>query len=55
MKVRLLLTLAWVAISFPVPALMAQDAMKAVMADEIVWKRGPAVQGQGGANRQLAR
>jgi hypothetical protein len=39
MKVRLFLTLAGVAISFAVPALMAQDAaMKAVMADEIVWK-----------------
>ena len=38
MKVRLLLTLAGVAISFAVPALMAQDAMKVVMADEIVWK-----------------
>ena len=37
MKVRLLLTLAGVAISFAVPALMAQDAMKVVMADEIVW------------------
>jgi hypothetical protein len=38
MKVRLFLTLAGVAISFAVPALMAQDAMKAVMADEMVWK-----------------
>jgi quercetin dioxygenase-like cupin family protein len=38
MKVRLFLTLAGVAISFAVPALMAQDAMKVVMADEIVWK-----------------
>jgi len=38
MKVRLLLTLAGVAISFAVPALIAQDAMKVVMADEIVWK-----------------
>jgi hypothetical protein len=38
MKVRLFLTLAGVAISFAVPALMAQDAMKAVMADEVVWK-----------------
>jgi hypothetical protein len=38
MKVRLFLTLAGVAISFAMPALMAQDAMKAVMADEVVWK-----------------
>jgi quercetin dioxygenase-like cupin family protein len=35
MKVRLFLTLA--AINFAVPALMAQDTMKAVRADEIVW------------------
>jgi quercetin dioxygenase-like cupin family protein len=38
MKVRLLLTLAGVAISFSVPALVAQDAMKAVTANEVVWK-----------------
>jgi quercetin dioxygenase-like cupin family protein len=38
MKVRLFLTLAGVAISFAAPALIAQDAMKAVMADEVVWK-----------------
>ncbi len=38
MKVRLFLTLAGVAISFAVPALMAQDAMKTVMAGEVVWK-----------------
>jgi quercetin dioxygenase-like cupin family protein len=38
MKVRLLLTLAGAAISFAVPALVAQDAMKAVTADEVVWK-----------------
>ena len=36
MKVRLLLTLA--AISCAVSALMAQDNMKAVKADEIVWQ-----------------
>jgi quercetin dioxygenase-like cupin family protein len=35
MKVRLLLTLA--AISFAVPTLMAEDAMKTVRPDEIVW------------------
>ena len=38
MKVRLLLTLAGAAISFAVPALVAQDAMKIVPADEIDWK-----------------
>jgi quercetin dioxygenase-like cupin family protein len=38
MKVRLLLTLAGLAISFAVPASMAQDAVKVVMADEVVWK-----------------
>jgi quercetin dioxygenase-like cupin family protein len=37
MKVRLLLTLAGL-ISFAVPASIAQDAMKVVTADEIVWK-----------------
>ena len=41
MKVRLLLTLAWVAISFAVPASMAEDAMKVVTADELVWKEHP--------------
>ena len=38
MKIRLLLTLAGLAISFAVPASMAQDAMKVVTADELVWK-----------------
>src|SRR5215469_906783 len=38
MKVRSFLTLAGVALSFAVPALMAQDAMKIVTADEVVWK-----------------
>ena len=37
MKVRLLLTVAGL-ISFAVPASIAQDAMKVVTADEIVWK-----------------
>jgi len=37
MKVRLLLTLAGL-ISFAVPASIAQDAMKVVMADDVVWK-----------------
>jgi quercetin dioxygenase-like cupin family protein len=38
MKVRLLLTLAGL-ISFAVPASIAQDAMKIVTADELVWKQ----------------
>jgi quercetin dioxygenase-like cupin family protein len=38
MKVRLLLTLAGL-ISLAVPASIAQDAMKVVMADELVWKQ----------------
>ena len=38
MKVRLLLTLAGL-ISFAVPASIAQDAMKVVTADELVWKQ----------------
>ena len=38
MKVCLLPTLAGLAISFAVPSLMAQDTMKNVMADEVVWK-----------------
>ena len=37
MKVRLLLTLAGL-MSFAVPASIAQDAMKVVSADEVVWK-----------------
>jgi hypothetical protein len=41
MKVRLLLTLA--AISFAVPALMAEDTMKAIRANEIVWQEHPGV------------
>ena len=45
MKARLLLTLAGVAISFAVPALMAQDAMKNVTADEVVWKEHPFFKG----------
>src|SRR5215469_8534093 len=41
MKIRLILTLAGLAISFAVPASMAQDAMKVVTADELVWKEHP--------------
>jgi hypothetical protein len=39
MKVRLLLALAGLAISFAVPVSMARDAMKVVTADELVWKQ----------------
>jgi quercetin dioxygenase-like cupin family protein len=42
MKVRLLLTLAGL-ISFAVPASIAQDAMKIVTADELVWKDDPVL------------
>src|SRR5689334_4768462 len=45
MKVRLLLTLAGLAISFAVPASMAQDAMKVVTADEVVWKDDSLLKG----------
>jgi quercetin dioxygenase-like cupin family protein len=38
MKVRLLLTLAGL-VSFAVPTSIAQDAMKVVTADELVWKQ----------------
>ena len=38
MKIPLLLTLTGLAISFAVPASMAQDAMKAVKVDQIVWQ-----------------
>jgi len=48
MKVRLLLTLA--AISFAVPALMAQDSMKAVKANEIVWQDDTTFKGLQFAN-----
>jgi quercetin dioxygenase-like cupin family protein len=45
MKVRLLLTLAWLVISFAVPSLMTQDAMNVVTADELVWKEHPLFKG----------
>jgi hypothetical protein len=45
MKVRLLLTLAGLAISFAVPASMAQDAMKVVTPDEVVWKDDSLLKG----------
>jgi quercetin dioxygenase-like cupin family protein len=45
MKVRLLLTLAGLAISFAVPASMAQDVMKVVTPDELVWREHPVLKG----------
>jgi quercetin dioxygenase-like cupin family protein len=45
MKVRLLLTLGVLAISVAVPASKAQDAMKVVTADELVWKEHPVFKG----------
>ena len=50
MKVRVLLTLAGAAISFAVPALMAQDTMKAVKANEIVWQDDTTFKGLQFAN-----
>jgi mannose-6-phosphate isomerase-like protein (cupin superfamily) len=44
MKTRLLLTLAGLAIGFAVPSI-AQDAMKVVTADELVWKEHPVFKG----------
>jgi quercetin dioxygenase-like cupin family protein len=38
MKVRLLLTVAGAAISFAVPALRAEDTMKTVRPEEMVWQ-----------------
>ena len=52
MKVRLLLTLAGL-ISFAVPASIAQDAMKVVTADELVWKQDSLF--KKAANHQPAR
>jgi quercetin dioxygenase-like cupin family protein len=43
MKVRLLLTLAGLAINFAVPASMAQDAMQVITADEVVFKDDPGI------------
>jgi quercetin dioxygenase-like cupin family protein len=45
MKVRLLLTLAGLAISFAVPVSMAQDAMKVTTPDELVWNEHPVFKG----------
>jgi quercetin dioxygenase-like cupin family protein len=45
MKIRFLLALVELAIGFAVPAAMAQDAMKVVTADELVWKEHPVLKG----------
>ena len=45
MKIRFLLTLAGLAMSLGVPAAMAQDAMKVITADELVWKDHPVFKG----------
>jgi len=47
MKIRWLPLVALVslAISFAVPASMAQDAMKVIKADELVWKEHPVFKG----------
>ena len=45
MKIRLLVTLAGLAISFAVPASMAQDVMKVVTPDELVWREHPVLKG----------
>jgi hypothetical protein len=44
MKIRSLLALAGLAISFAVPSI-AQDVMKVVTADELVWKEHPVFKG----------
>jgi hypothetical protein len=52
MKIRFLVALAGLAMSFAVAAAMSQDAMKVVTVDELVW-RAPGVQGR--ANRHPGR
>jgi hypothetical protein len=42
---RFLLALVGLAISFAVPAAMAQDAMKVVTTNELVWKEHPVLKG----------
>ena len=44
-RLSLELGLVWLAISFAVPVAMAQDAMKVVTADELVWKEHPVFKG----------
>jgi quercetin dioxygenase-like cupin family protein len=45
MKIRLVAVLVFLAISFAVPASMAQDAMKVIKPDEIVWQENPIFKG----------
>jgi len=45
MKIRLLVTPAGLAISFAVPASMAQDVMKVVTPDELVWREHRVLKG----------
>ena len=44
MRLHVLLALAGLAIGFAVPSI-AQDAMKVVTADELVWKEHPVFKG----------
>jgi hypothetical protein len=43
MKIRSIAILVFLAISFAVPASRAQDAMKVIKADEIVWQEHPNI------------
>jgi quercetin dioxygenase-like cupin family protein len=45
MKIHFLLALVGLAIGFAVPVAMAQDAMKVVTPDELVWKEHPVFKG----------
>jgi quercetin dioxygenase-like cupin family protein len=45
MKIRLVAVLVFLAISFAVPASMAQDSMKVVKLDELVWQEHPFLKG----------
>jgi hypothetical protein len=45
MKIRLVAVLVFLAISFAVPASMAQDTMKVIKPDEIVWQEHPVFKG----------
>lgn len=45
MKIRLVAVLVFLAISFAVPASMAQDTMQVVKPDEVVWKEHPFLKG----------
>ena len=45
MNIRFAAALLWLVISLAVPASMAQDAMKIIKADELVWKEHPVFKG----------